>query len=391
MGIPRLRSFTGPHVLSYGFRPFFLLGSLYAGLSVLFWLPMYSGLIESSSAFASVDWHIHEMLFGYLPAIVTGFLLTAIPNWTGRLPVQGLPLLALVILWIAGRVATFYSSDIGWMAAAAVDVSFLAAVTAAAAREIIAGKNWRNLKVLIPLAVLVSANAAFHLEAHFHGISNMSRRLGIAAAIMFIIIIGGRIIPSFTRNWLVRENPGRLPAPFDRFDVVTIALSTAALGSWTVLPENPASGVLLSVAAGCQTARLARWAGDRTIKDPLVAILHLAYGFVPLGLMLLALSIFLPIAIPQAAGIHALGGGAIGSMTMAVMARATLGHTGRQLKAGASTVFLFAAILLAGSCRILGALAPHAEMITVAGILWATAFLGFAALYGSALVGPKVR
>ncbi|RWP10823.1 MAG: hypothetical protein EOR00_30005 [Mesorhizobium sp.] len=107
--------------------------------------------------------------------------------------------------------------------------------------------------------------------------------------------------------------------------------------------------------------------------------------------MLLALSIFLPIAIPQAAGIHALGGGPIGLMTMAVMARATLGHTGRQLKAGASTVFLFAAILLAGSCRILGALAPHAEMITVAGILWATAFLGFAALYGSALVGPKVR
>ena len=391
MGIPRLRSFAGPHILSYGFRPFFLLGSLYAGLSILFWLPMYSGLLESNSALASVDWHIHEMLFGYLSAIVTGFLLTAIPNWTGRLPVQGVPLLALVILWVAGRVATFYSSDIGWMAAAVVDVSFLAAVTAAAAREIISGKNWRNLKVLIPLAVLMSANAAFHLEAHFYGISDTSRRLGVAAAIMFITIIGGRIIPSFTRNWLARESPGRLPAPFDRFDVIAITLSAGALGSWTVVPENPVSAVLLSVAACCQMIRLARWAGDRTIRDPLVAILHLAYGFVPLGFFLLALSIVFPEAIPQAAGIHALGGGAIGSMTIAVMARATLGHTGRQLKAGAGTVFLFAAILLAGWCRILGALAPHAEVITVAGILWAIAFLGFAATYGSALVGPKLR
>ncbi len=391
MGIPRLRSYTGPNILSYGFRPFFLLGSLYAGLSVLFWLPMYSGLIETHSTFAPVDWHIHEMLFGYLSAVVTGFLLTAIPNWTGRLPVQGIPLLALVLLWAAGRLAIFFSAEIGWAAAVVIDTAFLAAVAAAAAREIISGKNWRNLKVLIPLSILLSANVAFHMEAHFYGVSDVSRRLGIGAAIMFITIIGGRIIPSFTRNWLVRENPGRLPSPFDRFEILTIAASAAALASWTILPENPASGVLLSVAALCQSIRLTRWAGDRTVKDPLVAILHLAYGFMPIGFLLLALSVFFRDAVPQAAGIHAFGGGAAGSMTMAVMVRATLGHTGRRLKAGPGTVFLFAAILLAGSCRVFGAVVPQADVITVAGALWAAAFLGFAAIHGRALLGPKLR
>ncbi|RUX84256.1 NnrS family protein, partial [Mesorhizobium sp. M7D.F.Ca.US.004.01.2.1] len=170
MGIPRLRAYTGPAFLSYGFRPFFLLGSLYAALSVLLWLPMYAGELDAHSAFVAVDWHIHEMLFGYLPAIVTGFLLTAIPNWTGRLPVQGLPLLALVVLWLAGRVAVFFSADIGWEAAAVIDGSFLLTVAAAAAREIVVGRNWRNLKVLLPLAVLACANGAFHIEAHSQGI-----------------------------------------------------------------------------------------------------------------------------------------------------------------------------------------------------------------------------
>ena len=294
MGIPRLRAYGGPAILSYGFRPFFLLGSLYAAFSILLWLPIYSGQIESPSAFAPVDWHIHEMLFGYLAAIVTGFLLTAIPNWTGRLPVLGLPLLGLTALWMAGRVAVFFSAVIGWRLAAIIDVSFLLAVAAAAGREIVVGRNWRNLKVLVPLAVLAAANAGFHVEAHIEGISDISRRLGIAAAVLLISLIGGRIIPSFTRNWLVRENPGRLPAPFDRLDIAALAISALALAAWTVLPDNKLAGALLAAAAVAQAIRLSRWAGDRTLRDPLVLILHLAYAFVPLGLGLVALSILLP-------------------------------------------------------------------------------------------------
>src|SRR3982751_4744136 len=149
--VPRLRPYQGPALFSYGFRPFFLAGAIWAALAILLWLPMFFGEMQIPTAFSPMDWHAHEMLFGYLPAIVTGFLLTAIPNWTGRLPVQGLPLLALVVLWLAGRAAVFFSADIGWQAAALIDGSFLLAVSAAAAREIVAGRNWRNLKVLLPL------------------------------------------------------------------------------------------------------------------------------------------------------------------------------------------------------------------------------------------------
>ncbi|MBN8919780.1 MAG: NnrS family protein, partial [Rhizobiales bacterium] len=147
MAIPRTQRNDGPAILSYGFRPFFLLGAAYSGASILFWLPMLYGTAATASLFAPVDWHIHEMLFGYVAAIVTGFLLTAIPNWTGRLPVQGAPLLVLVLLWLAGRIAVFFSATIGWVAAMTIDGLFLFAVVVAAAIEIVAGRNWRNLKV----------------------------------------------------------------------------------------------------------------------------------------------------------------------------------------------------------------------------------------------------
>lgn len=193
MAIPRTRPGNYPAILSYGFRPFFLMGSIYAGLTILIWLPIFHGTLETSSLFAPVDWHVHEMVFGYLAAVMTGFLLTAIPNWTGRLPVQGLPLLALSLLWLVGRIAVFFSSEIGWLAAAIVDCAFLIAVATVTAIEIVAGRNWRNLKVLGPVTILLAANIVFHAEAHFSGVSDIGRRLGIGAAILLITIIGGLI------------------------------------------------------------------------------------------------------------------------------------------------------------------------------------------------------
>lgn len=392
MAVPRTRPGNYPAILSYGFRPFFLLGSLYAGLAILFWLPLLYGQLDTLSVFAPVDWHIHEMLFGYLAAVVTGFLLTAIPNWTGRLPVQGLPLLVLVILWLAGRVAVFFSVETGWLAAAIIDCAFLLAVAGAAATEIVAGRNWRNLKVLAPVLVLLAANMAFHAEAHFKGVSDIGRRLGLGAAILLIMIIGGRIIPSFTRNWLTRRNPGRLPVPFGRFDVATIVISALALAGWISLPGRSETGLALLVAAGFNAFRLSRWAGDRTWRDPLVLILHLAYAFVPLGLLLCALAIFMPGTVAPAAGLHTFGVGAIGTMTLAVMVRATLGHTGRPLHAGKAGCFVFGAILLAAAARIAAALGvPGDWLIHLAACGWALAFLGFAGLYGRMLLRKKLR
>jgi uncharacterized protein involved in response to NO len=275
------------------------------------------------------------------------------------LPVQGLPLLALALLWLAGRIAVFFSAETGWLAAAVIDCAFLFAVAAAAAVEIVAGRNWRNLKVLARILTLLAANILFHAEAHFAGVSDIGRRLGIGAAIVLITIIGGRIIPSFTRNWLVRENPGRLPIPFNRFDVATIVISILGLALWSFLPERFETGLALTVAAILNVIRLSRWAGDRTFRDPLVLILHVAYAFVPLGMLLAALAILMPGTVAPAAGIHAFAVGAIGTMTLAVMIRATLGHTGRELRAGRAGCFVFVAIvaiLVAAAARIAEAL-----------------------------------
>ena len=180
--IPRLKDYRGPALLSYGFRPFFLFGAIYAALAILAWLPIFGGELTLRTAFGPIDWHVHEMLYGYLPAIVTGFLLTAIPNWTGRLPIQGMPLLMLFVVWLAGRVAVTFSAEIGWLTAAIVDVAFLVLVIAATAREIVAGKNWRNLRVIVMVTLLLAGNVAFHLEAHFNGSAEYGARIGIAAS-----------------------------------------------------------------------------------------------------------------------------------------------------------------------------------------------------------------
>ncbi|MGE0241022.1 MAG: NnrS family protein [Parvibaculaceae bacterium] len=392
MAIARVRPGSYPAILSYGFRPFFLVGALHAGLTILFWLPLLRGRLELLSLFAPVDWHAHEMLYGYLPAVMTGFLLTAIPNWTGRLPVQGLPLLGLVALWLMGRLAVLFSAEIGWLAAAAVDGAFLLAVVAVAAREIVAGRNWRNLKVLAPVAVLCAANILFHWEAHHWGVADIGRRLGLGAAILLIMIIGGRIIPSFTHNWLARANPGRLPVSFNRYDMTAIALTAAALTAWTFLPTRPASGILLVVAGAANIFRLMRWAGDRTWRDPLVLILHVAYGFVPVGLLLAGLAALAPDTVPPAAGIHAFGAGAIGAMTLAVMTRATLGHTGRMLNAGAGGAAIFVSVLLAVLLRLAAVCFPAAGfLIDLSAMAWALAFLGYAIRFGGMLLRPRLR
>jgi len=390
MAIPRTRPSAYPAVLSYGFRPFFLLGSLQAGIAVLLWLPLYYGRLEISSVFLPVDWHVHELLFGYLPAVVTGFLLTAIPNWTGRLPVQDFRLLVLVLLWLAGRVAVFFSAEAGWLLTATIDCSFLLAVVAAAATEIIAGRNWRNLKVLLPVATLFAANVMFHAEAHYQGVSSMSRRLGLGAVVVLVMIIGGRIVPSFTRNWLVRMKPGRLPASFGKFDVGTIALSAVALAAWTFFPDSVATGALLVAGAAFNAVRVARWAGDRTLADPLVLILHVAFAFVPLGLLLAGLAAFAPEQVPAAAGIHAFAVGATACMTLAVMTRASLGHTGRDLRASGGTCAVFVAIVTAAILRVAAAIAPAATvLLELSAAFWVAAFIGFAVLFGGMLVRPR--
>ncbi len=386
---PRPQPSIGPALFSHGFRPFFLLGSIWAGLEVLAWLPMFYGELSFGTAFSPRDWHVHEMLFGYVPAIVAGFLLTAIPNWTGRPPVQGRALLGLVLVWLAGRAAVLMSADIGWRVATAIDVAFLALMAAVAAREIVAGKNWRNLKIVTLLGLLAVANTAFHVEAHVAGQTEYATRLAIAVVLVLIMLVGGRLIPSFTRNWLMQRPPGRLPAPFGPFDQACMVVSAAALVLWVVSPDGVAVGAVLLAASVFNAIRLARWAGERTLADRLVLVLHAGFAFVPLGFLLAALSAF-AIAAPSA-GIHAWTVGAIGLMTLAIMSRASLGHTGRPLRASPALQAIYAMAGIAAVARVCAALEPGHSMILLhfAAFAWAAAFLGFAALYAPLLSRPK--
>ena len=385
--VPRFRAHKGWPLLANGFRPFFLFGSIYAGLAILVWLPVFHGELTLISAFAPRDWHVHEMLYGYLPAVITGFLFTAIPNWTGRLPIQGTPLLVLVIVWMMGRVCVTFSAETGWLVAMLVDASFLLLVAAAAAREILAGRNWRNLNVVMLVLLLLAGNIAFHLEAHFNGAADTGIRIGIAVVVLLISLIGGRIIPSFTRNWLVRENPGRLPVPFGRFDVIVVAIGALALSVWVLSPAGRLTGAALAIAGLLHLVRLGRWAGDRTWRERLVLILHIGYAFVPLGFLLNAMSAFE--LVPAGAGVHAWMVGAAGTMTLAVMSRATLGHSGQQLTASVATQAIYAAIIVAALSRICAVIEPaHSEpLLHLAALAWAAAFFGFAVSFGPLLAG----
>jgi len=391
LAIPRLKAHQGPALFSYGFRPFFFFGACDAAIAIAVWLPLFEGEIALPTLFAPRDWHVHEMLFGYVPAIVTGFLLTAIPNWTGRLPLQGKPPAVLVIAWAAGRFAVACSAKLGWITAGLIDVGFLALVVAAAAREIIAGQNWRNLKVLIPVTLLAAANAGFHFEAHAFGVVEFAIRVGVTATLILLMLIGGRIVPSFTRNWLARENPGRLPVPFGTFDAVAIAVSTVALCIWIVAPEGIVPGITLFVAAVLQVFRLVRWAGERTGRERLVLILHVAYAFVPLGFLLTSLAAFG--IVQPSAGLHAWMTGAVGTMTLAVMTRASLGHTGHELVAGPGTQVLYAAVVLAALARVVAGLIPVGTIVLIhlAAFAWIAAFGGFAVLYGPILFRERQR
>jgi uncharacterized protein involved in response to NO len=385
--LARRREYAGPAIFSYGFRPFFLSGAVWAALVIALWIPQYVGSFMLPSKLNPLYWHIHEMLFGYVAAVVAGFLLTAIPNWTGRLPIYGTPLAGLAAVWLAGRIAMLSTAWIGLPAAAVIDSAFLVVLLAVTLREIVAGKNWRNLRVLGIIAVLILANAVFHVETILYGTLDYGERLGFAAVIMLISLVGGRIIPSFTRNWLVRANPGRLPQPFGPFDGVTLAVSALAFLAWVVAPHWAGSGILLVVAGLLHAGRLARWAGDRTFADRLVLVLHVAYAFVPLGFLLTGAGVLWPLSVPESAGLHAFGGGAIGMMTLAVMTRASLGHTGQSLVATPATQAIYACVAVGAIARILAAFTGGMGLMHFSATAWVLGFAGFAVVYGPALLG----
>jgi uncharacterized protein involved in response to NO len=315
--------------------------------------------------------------------------LTAIPNWTGRLPIAGGQLAALASLWVAARLAVLFSASTGPALAAVLDVGFLLVLALLCGREVIASRN-RNVPVVGAVLLLGLASGIDHAEAF--GIldtDGLGWRAGFSLVLLLITLIGGRIIPSFTRNWLVKQGVTEgLPTQPSRLDMMAILLTAMALVAW-IAQASLASPLLLG-AGGFQLVRLARWKGWRTLADPLVLLLHIGYAWLPLGLLLLGASLIDPTQ-PASAALHALAAGAMGSMTLAVMTRATLGHTGRALRADLGTSAIFLLVTVGAGLRVAAVWLPfdYLLLIKLSGGLWAGAFLLFVLTYGPKLLGPR--
>ncbi len=389
----QVRAWTGPQILGYGFRPFFLGAALYAAFAMVVWIGALTSLWNIPSAFGPVEWHVHEFLWGYLSAVVAGFLLTAVPNWTGRLPLAGIPLAVLWGTWAMGRIAIFFSAGQPPTLIAALDLSFLVLLMTVLGREIVAGRNWRNFKVLVLSGLLLLGNAVYHLEMMNGGMAHdsLGLRIGLASVLLLIVAIGGRIIPSFTRNWLVRREPGVLPVPFDGDDKVIIAVTALALVLWVAIPASIATSIAMLGAGIANFWRLSRWAGWRCMSEPLVGILHVAYLFLPLGFFAMAASTLYPDAVPHSAGLHTWTVGAIVLMTLAVMTRASLGHSGLPLHADwrISAIYVLAATAAVG--RVGAGIFPQAGwLLDLAALGWVLAFLLFAVVYAPLFVKRRV-
>ncbi|MQX38274.1 NnrS family protein [Roseospira navarrensis] len=386
---PRIR---GGGVLERGFRPFFLLAGVYAIAAMALWLLFLRGHVLLAGPMDPLSWHAHEMLFGFAGAAMAGFVLTAVPNWTGRLPLSGPPLLWLVLLWAAGRLLAV--APVPWALAAVVDVAFPVVLAAVVVREVHAGRNARNLPVGVAIALLGLANAVDWLEtAYILPDTNTGPRLGIAVLIALIGLIGGRIVPSFTRNWLSKREGAALPAPFGRFDGAVLLVTVAALLAWVFSPEGWLVAALLALAGAANLARLARWRGPATGPEPLVWILHIGYLGIPLGLLLTAASVQWPGLIPEVAALHALTAGAITVMIVAVMTRATLGHGGQALHAGWMTTLVYLLLLTAALTRVWAGLSDglYLPLLFTSGGTWIAGFTLYLLRYGPIQLGlaPK--
>lgn len=385
----RSSRYEGPAFFSYGFRPFFLSAALFAGIAVPWWVLIFAAADSAGFLYPPREWHVHEMLFGFLSAVMTGFLLTAVPNWTGRLPVRGRALFGLWSLWLTGRLVLI----LPWpspLVAALVDAAFLFAVAWIVWRELHASNSWGQAPIGILISAYASANAAFHVTALRGFPTDVTERVALALIMLLLTMIGGRVVPSFTREFLIQSRVKKLPPPLSRFDGLAIGLVIVAVLAWIAGPQHPVTGALLLTAGAIHIVRLSRWRGWQTWREPLILILHVGYAWLVLALLALG-GAAIGVGFSQANAVHILTTGAVGAMTLGIMTRASLGHTGREKRAGVVTVAIYLLVNVGGLLRVA---TPHTEAPTamthlilgLAVVGWSGAYLLFALTYGRFLI-----
>ncbi len=391
------RALAGAVILQQSFRPFFLLAGLWSALAMALWLGTLAGAPVLPGAVDPLAWHQHEMLFGFAAAAIAGFILTAIPNWTGGLPVSGLPLAALVGLWAAGRIAMMMGDVLGPWLVAGLDLSFLFALAATIGRELVSGKNWRNLPVLALITLLAAGNLLVHLESlAIAATAGAGYRLAVFTVAMLIALIGGRVVPSFTRNWLKKEGATALPAEMGKVDQAALAALAILAVAMVVAPGSPITAAMALATGLLHAWRLARWQGFKVLTEPLLWVLHLGYAWLTAGLLLVGIAGFgdvLGDVLAPSAALHALTTGAFGTMILAVASRASLGHSGRPLTAGAGTTACYILVSVAACARLASPLAGDFALaaLWIAGGAWVLAFGLFTVLYFPLFTRPGVQ
>jgi uncharacterized protein involved in response to NO len=378
-------------VLALGFRPFYLAGAAAALVLLPLWLAVYAGLLTLPLA-DPLAWHAHEMLFGFGAAIIAGFLLTAVRNWTGAETPRHLPLAGLVAVWLAGRLAPFVLP--GWPAAL-IDLAFLPLLALALARPILAMKvrqaSQRPWLPLVVLGLLTGANLLQHLGmlGGAEQLLTVGRTLGLGIVAILIAVIAARIVPSFTMS-----GAGIFVPAAPRRDRIALLVLILAVGMNVVAALLPLPAALLAIVNGAaallHVARLQQWRSWQALRVPLLAILHIAYLWLPVAFALRAVAA-LDASVPIALADHALAIGAMAGLMLGMMTRSSLGHTGRPLKAGAIEIAIYAAITLAVLLRLCAGL--HSgwalPLLSTAGLAWEVAFGLFLLRYAPILLRAR--
>ncbi|MBK8742982.1 MAG: NnrS family protein [Betaproteobacteria bacterium] len=368
-----------------GFRPFYLLASGFAALSVLLWIAQYAGWLPAAYL-RTPAWHGHEMLYGYALAVVAGFLLTGVRNWTGKPTPSGAPLIALALLWLAGRALVLTPFA---LTAAVVNAAFPVAVAIGIGIPIVQTRNKRNYFFIALLLLMGLAVLALHL-------SNMgivawperaSLQVGLDVVLFILAVMGGRVIPMFTNNGVPGANATRHPL------VEKLALGSvlAVLGADLLQAPPGVIAVLALAAALAHAARLVLWQPWRTAAKPIVWVLHLAYGWIVVHLLLRGFAALGLVS--ELFAVHALTVGAIGGMTIGMMTRTARGHTGRPLVVDRFEVACYVLVALAAAIRVFGGmLAPQAylAMLIASGLCWSAAFALYAVRYWPVLTRPRL-
>lgn len=377
---------TGWAPFALGFRPFFLAAGVYAVLMMGLWLGVLHGSLDIG-AWPPLVWHGHEMLFGFAVAVIAGFLLTAAQNWTGIPTPRGKPLVVLFLLWLAGRLG-FLVPGLPPEGVAVIDLLFLPALAFALALPILKAKQLNNYPFPLMLLALAAANALVHAEAlGWTTTARLGLHLATYAIVTMMVVMGGRVIPSFTDNKL-RTRARR----WKTIERLAPAATLAALLAALIAPASLVTAALAAIAATVHVVRLVGWYTPKYWSVPLLWILHLGYAWIALGFALLAVSAA-GIGMVAVSSLHAFTAGGIGVLTLGMMARVSLGHSGRMLEPAPVMTRAFVAINLAALLRVaLPLLFPgvYAQSMLAAGLAWVIAFALFVAIYAPILLRPRV-